>query len=104
MATYHTNIQITNGMIVCTPKDGHLRARQESVLEWASKDEEFTLSFVRLGGASAWPFKEPQPATFPPSTYFKGTLSVVNEDPPPAYKYTVRIGSKLLDPIIIVDK
>jgi hypothetical protein len=104
MATFRTNIQITNGMIVCTPRDGHVRAAQLSVLEWASQDEEFTLSFVRLGGASAWPFKEPQPAVFPPTKYFKGTLQAVTADPPPAYKYTVRIGSKLLDPIIIVDK
>ena len=104
MATFHVNIQITKGMIVCTPSGGHVRAQQGSVLEWTSHDEEFRLAFTRLGGASAWPFKEPQPAVFPPTRYFKGTLSQVTEDPPPAFKYTVRIAAKLLDPIIIVDK
>lgn len=96
------NIQIRNGTILCTPNDGHARARQRTALEWVSKDEEFTLSFALLGGGSAWPFNEPEQGAFP-SKHFKGTLKGVSGDAP-AYKYTVRVGGKLLDPIIIVDK
>jgi hypothetical protein len=96
------NIQISNGTILCTPKDGHVRARQRTALEWVSKGEEFTLSFVLLGGRSEWPFNEPQQGAFP-TKHFKGTLKDVSGDAP-AYKYSVRISSKMLDPIIIVDK
>jgi hypothetical protein len=95
-------IQIRNGTILCTPADGHVRARQGTALEWVSKDEEFTLSFTLLGGGSAWPFNEPQKGAFP-TKHFRGMLKDVDGDAP-AYKYTVRMGSKLLDPIIIVDK
>jgi hypothetical protein len=40
---------------------------------------------------------------FNPTHSFRGTLLEVTGEPP-AYKYTVRIGGKLLDPIIIVDR
>ncbi|HEY0767105.1 MAG TPA: hypothetical protein VGD47_04040 [Steroidobacteraceae bacterium] len=103
MRPIRTNIEIRNGTILCTPKDGHVRAAQRTELEWVSQGEEFTLSFTLLGGGSAWPFKEPQPPVFQPTKAFKGTLRDVTAEAP-AYKYTVRMGAKLLDPIIIVDK
>ena len=96
------NIQIRNGTIVCTPNDGHVRAPHRTALEWVGKEEEVTLSFVLLGGGSAWPFNESQHGAFP-TKHFRGTLKDVSGDAP-AYKYTVRMGGKLLDPIIIVDK
>ena len=105
MGPIRTHIEIRKGMILCRPRDGHVRARQLAELEWLSDDEEFTLSFMLLGGRSAWPFREPQPATFDPTHAFRGTLlEVTPTAEPPAYKYTVRIGGKLLDPIIIVDR
>jgi hypothetical protein len=103
MGPIRTNIEIRNGMILCTPRDGHVRAPHRTQLEWVSSGEEFTLSFMLLGGRSAWPFQEPQPAVFNPTHNFRGTLLEVTGEPP-AYKYTVRVGGKLLDPIIIVDK
>ncbi len=103
MEPIRTNIEIRKGMILCTPRDGHVRARQRTPLEWVSEGEEFTLSFMLLGGRSAWPFEEPQPAVFHPTHSFLGTLLQVSGEPP-AYKYTVRVGGKLLDPIIIVDR
>ena len=103
MGPIRTNIEIRKGMILCTPRDGHVRAPQLTQLEWVSTDEEFTLLFMLLGGRSAWPFKEPQPAVFNPTRSFRGTLLEVAGEPP-AYKYTVRVGGKLLDPIIIVDR
>jgi len=104
MEPIRTHIQIRKGMILCTPRDGHVRAPQRTQLEWVSEDEEFTLSFMLLGGRSAWPFTEPQPSVFDPTHSFRGTLLGVTAAEPPAYKYTVRIGGKLLDPIIIVDR
>jgi hypothetical protein len=105
MATITTNIQITNGNIKCSPNDGYMRGPGDRTqLQWVSGDEEFTLSFVQLGVGRAWPFKEPEPVPFPATKRFVGTLKAVTTDPPPAYKYTVAIGSKVLDPIIIVDK
>ncbi len=105
MEPIRTRIEIRKGMILCTPRDGHVRARQCTQLEWVSQDEEFTLSFMLLGGRGAWPFQEPQPAVFDPTHNFRGTLlEITATAEPPAYKYTVRIGGKLLDPIIIVDR
>ena len=104
MGPIRTHIEIRKGMILCTPRDGHVRARQRTQLEWVSADEEFTLTFMLLGGRSAWPFEEPQPPVFIPTHGFRGTLLEVTSEEPPAYKYTVRIGGKLLDPIIIVDR
>jgi hypothetical protein len=100
-------IQIIAGTVQCSPDSGHVRvhARYTPQLEWVSADEEFTLSFVELfSGRKAWPFKQPpEPPVFQPTKYFKGTLKDVSSDPPPAYKYTVQAGGKVLDPIIIVD-
>lgn len=105
MGPIRTRIEIRRGMILCMPHEGHLRVRQGTQLEWVSADEEFTLSFMLLGGRSAWPFQERQPSQFNPTHAFRGTLlEVATGGEPPAYKYTVRIGGKLLDPIIIVDR
>jgi hypothetical protein len=99
-----TTIEINNnGNIQCTPDDGHVRAPQGTQLEWVS-NVDFTLSFTQLGGGGTWPFEGRQPAEFEPTKHFKGTLAASDTYPPPAYKYTVRVGSKVLDPIIIVDK
>jgi hypothetical protein len=99
-------IQVVGGTVQCSPDHGHVRvhARLSPKLEWISADEQFTLSFVELlSGRKAWPFKEPEPKVFQPTQHFVGTLKDVSSDPPPAYKYTVQAGGKVLDPIIIVD-
>ena len=85
-----------------------MRAPHQTQLAWESesKDEQFTLAFFALlGGGRAWPFNEPEQGKFP-TNRFTGTLKgVTGRGPGPSYKYTVSIsGSKLLDPIIIVDK
>jgi hypothetical protein len=99
-------IQIRNGTIKCDPNDGHVRAKHSTKLEWVSPDEQFTLSFALLfGSGDAWPFKETQPPVFKPTNSFRGTLKHVGpKEDAPAYKYTVKIAGKALDPIIIVDK
>jgi hypothetical protein len=98
------NIHLKNGAISCTPNDGHVRARHGSVLEWVSAGEEFTLSFQLLGGGSAWPFQGPAPQQ--PTRHFKAALLPLGADTAeaPAYKYSVTVGGKVLDPIVIVDK
>jgi hypothetical protein len=102
MATIH--IHLKNGALSCTPNDGHVRARHGSVLEWVSQDEEFTLSFQLLGGGSAWPFQGEAPRQ--PTRHFRAALQLLGADAgdAPAYKYSVTVGGKVLDPIVIVDK
>ena len=96
-------IHVTAGAITCTPNGGHLRVPQGSELEWVSGDEQFTLTFQGLTGGGNWPFDGPGPTQ--PCTHFKARLRSLDPgEPAPAYKYSVAVGGKVLDPIVIVDK
>lgn len=105
--TTNIKIDVTSGVITCSPKAGLVRAVQKSSVAWKC-DEQFTLKFQVLGGdgTAVWPFVEAQPTW--PVLAFQGTLQPLVGDPPsdqrPAYKYTVIVGGNKLDPIIIVDK
>jgi len=99
-----TNIQINvkSGTITCSPSV--VRALQNSTVAWKS-NEEFTLTFQALDGTGPvpWPFVGPEPSW--PRSSFQGNLNAIAAGAQaPAYKYTVMVGGKALDPIIIVDK
>lgn len=98
------HINVASGAISCSPNGGHVRAVQGTRLDWKSSHEQFSLKFALLDGLStpAWPFVEAEPSW--PVLEFMGTLKPITGDNQPAYKYAVVIGSKELDPIIIVDK
>lgn len=104
----NTHIDVTSGVITCSPRGGNVRAVQKSTLAWKSAHEQFTLRFEALDGSGTgvWPFVEPQPTW--PVFEFQGTLKPMSGDPAPdqrpMYKYTVAIGNSVLDPIVIVDK
>jgi hypothetical protein len=100
----NTRIDVAGGAIACSPRGGHVRALHGSKLAWTSAHEQFTLKFEVLDGSGtrAWPFVDPEPSW--PVFEFRGTLKPITGDERPAYKYTIVVGSKKLDPIIIVDK
>ena len=106
-------IDVRNGKIICGAAGGHVRAPHGTVIKWESTgdDKKFELEFSQLGIEAAeagaeledWPFQErPPPA---PTNTFVGTLkSLASNDRAPVYKYNVKVGNLLLDPIIIVDE
>ena len=95
-------LRVVEGTLFAAPNDGHLRARQKSVLRWRC-EQPFTLEFNALGeGFELWPFVESPPSG--PKTEFTLTLKpLAPHAKAPYYKYTVKAGRKVLDPIIIVD-
>lgn len=96
-------IHVNEGTIYCTPNGGALRARQNTKVRWECAHP-FTLTFTQLGGT-----EEPWG---PFTSHLSGaqhvvdtpTQSVPQGAQAPFYKYTVRVGKLMLDPIIIVDK
>jgi hypothetical protein len=108
-------IDVRNGTVTCGASGGHVRVPHGSQITWTSKgaDKKFELEFFQLGLESAdatrelvhWPFEEPQGSKSGPTNTFVGTLKKIgNEGHAPVYKYNVRVGDLLLDPIIIIDK
>jgi hypothetical protein len=108
-------IDVKNGTVICGASGGHVRLPHGTQITWTSKgaDKKFELEFVQLGlespGAARalvhWPFEEPQSSKSGPTNTFVGTLKKIDsEGHAPVYKYNVRVGDLLLDPIIIIDK
>ena len=104
-------IDVRGGQVTCGTHGGHIRAPHGTVITWKSTgdDKKFELEFFALGVEASdaehedWPFQEPRPA-FPTNT-FVGTLkNLGSADSAPVYKYNVKVGDLLLDPIVIVDR
>lgn len=106
-------INVRDGQVTCGSNGGHVRVRHGSVVTWKStgKDKKFELEFFQLGveaGSAAaeldhWPFKEKRPAA--PTNTFVGTLKkLAPNEAAPVYKYYVKVGKLVLDPIVIVDR
>jgi hypothetical protein len=106
-------IDVHNGKITCGANGGHIRARHGTVLTWEStgEDQKFELEFFQLGTESAsvatalehWPFQEKPPSG--PGNTFVGTLKkLAANDLAPVYKYNVKVGNLVLDPVVIVDR
>jgi hypothetical protein len=107
-------IDVQNGTVTCGASGGHVRVPHGTQITWTSKgaDKKFQLEFVQLGLESAdaarelvhWPFEEPMGKPSPTNS-FVGTLKKIGQEGhAPVYKYSVRVGNLLLDPIIIIDK
>ena len=108
-------IDVRNGKVTCGANGGHIRVPHGTAITWTSQgaDKKFELEFFQLGlettGAARelehWPFAEPASGKPGPTNTFVGTLKkLAPGDPAPVYKYNVRVGELLLDPIIIFDK
>jgi hypothetical protein len=108
-------IDVKNGEVTCGSNGGHLRVPHGTVINWTSTgaDKKFVLKFEQIGfeagGAAGdlehWPFVDPSGPQSEPKNTFKGTLrKLASEGHTPVYKYSVRVGDLLLDPIIIVDR
>ena len=106
-------IDVRDGRITCGTSGGHIRVPHESVITWKStgEDKKFELEFFQLGTETAeadaelehWPFQEARPSG--PTNTFVGTLKkLAANDWAPVYKYNVKVGDLLLDPIVIVDR
>lgn len=106
-------IDVRDGKIVCGGKGGHVRAPHQTVIAWKSTgdDKKFQLEFAQLGIETAdaaddpahWPFQEAPPSG--PTNSFVGTLKKLTANGlPPVYKYNVKVGNLILDPIVIVDR
>jgi hypothetical protein len=107
-------IDVQNGTVTCGTKGGHVRAPYGTKITWTSKgtDRLFELEFLQLGLETAdaaqklvhWPFEEPMDSKSGPTDFFVGTLKEVAAGDAPIYKYNVRVGDLLLDPILIIDR
>jgi hypothetical protein len=113
MKTIH--IDVKEGKVTCGTNGGHIRVPHGTAITWTSTgtDQKFELEFEQLGfeagGAAGelehWPFDDPSGPQSGPANTFKGTLKrLASEAHTPVYKYNVRVGDLLLDPIIIVDR
>jgi hypothetical protein len=115
-------IDVKDGKITCGANGGHIRVPHGTAITWTSEGtgQTFELEFSQLevetaATASAllhWPFDKPAAAKPGPTDSFTGTLRklppaaghALAAGHPPIYKYSVRVGDLLLDPIIIVDR
>ena len=106
-------IDVRDGKITCGANGGHLRVPHQTAITWKStgEDKKFELEFFRLGIETGdavaehehWPFQEKPPAA--PTNSFTGTLKkLAPSGLPPVYKYNVKVGNLLLDPVVIVDR
>jgi len=113
MTTIH--IDVKDGKVTCGTNGGHIRVPHGTAITWTSTGtaKKFELEFEQLGfeagGAAGelehWPFDDPSGPQSGPANTFKGTLKrLASEAHTPVYKYNVRVGDLLLDPIIIVDR
>jgi hypothetical protein len=108
-------IDVLNGKVICGKSGGHLRVPHGTAITWTSNgsDKKFELEFFQLGVEAAdssqelqhWPFEEPAGRTSKPANSFTGTLRKLEPGSAvPVYKYNVKVGDLVLDPIIIVDR
>lgn len=108
-------IDVVGGKVTCGKSGGHVRAPHGTAITWTSNgpDKKFELEFEQLGmeavGSSQllqhWPFSEPATPPTKPTNSFTGTLrKLASEGVVPVYKYNVKVGDLVLDPIIIVDR
>jgi hypothetical protein len=108
-------IDVRDGEVTCGASGGHVRLPHGTQITWTShgNDKKFELEFFQLGLESAsadhelvhWPFEELQSARTWPTNTFVGTLKKLGAaGHAPVYKYNVKVGDLLLDPIIIIDK
>ena len=113
MTTIH--IDVKDSKVTCGTNGGHIRVPHGTVITWTSTgaDKKFVLEFAQLGVEPTaagrkldhWPFDDPSGPQSEPGNTFKGTLKKLTSDAhTPVYKYNVRVGDLLLDPIIIVDR
>jgi hypothetical protein len=112
MATIQIDVQ--NGTVTCGASGGHVRVPHGTQITWTSKgeDKKFELEFFQLQLESDavrelvhWPFEEPQSSKSGRTNTFVGTLKKIGAGGhAPVYKYNVRVGDLLLDPIIIIQK
>jgi hypothetical protein len=113
MTTIHIDVQ--DGKVVCGTNGGHVRVPHGTAITWKSKDKDqtFELEFLQLEVETAgvaplvhWPFEEPASPPTGRKNEFTGTLRKLTSTTghAPIYKYNVRVGDLLLDPIIIVDR
>jgi hypothetical protein len=108
-------IDVQNSKVTCGKSGGHIRVPHGTAITWTSNgsDKKFELEFLQLGVEAAdspqelqhWPFEEPAGRASTPTNSFTGTLRKLRpEGAVPVYKYTVKVGDLVLDPIIIVDR
>lgn len=109
-------IDVRGGEVTCGASGGHVRVPHGTRITWTSQGDakKFELEFFQLGLESAeagqalehWPFEEAQSDESWPTNNFVGTLKrlATTEGHAPVYKYNVKVGKLLLDPIIIIDK
>ena len=108
-------IDVLNGKVTCGKSGGHIRVPHGTAITWTSNgsDKKFELEFVQLGVEAAdssqelqhWPFAEPAALPAKPMNSFTGTLRKLGPaGAVPVYKYNVKVGDLVLDPIIIVDR
>jgi hypothetical protein len=105
-------IDVQDGKVTCGTNGGHIRVPHGTTVTWASKDRDwkFELEFEQLRLETAgtshalkhWPFDDPATPPAGPTHTFVGTLrKLAKDEPAPIYKYTVKVGDLVLDPIII---
>jgi hypothetical protein len=96
-------IHVVEGTVWCSPNGGALRALQRTKVHWECAYP-FTLTFTQLGGTEQpWgPFTSHR--SDGKEVVDSHTQSVAPDAQAPFYKYTVRVGKLMLDPIIIIDK
>lgn len=97
-------INLENGTLWATPNGGALRATQKTLVHWQCVYP-FTVTFQQLGGAATpWGPLASTPVGREQVVQAKVPSVPVAAAQAPFYKYTVQVGSLVLDPIIIVDK
>ncbi len=107
-------IDVKNGVVTCGANGGHVRVCHGTKITWTSDgdDKKFKLEFFPMELESGtpsplehWPFKESADSQPSPANTFVATLRDVGDsDHVPVYKYNVRVGDLLLDPILIIDR
>jgi hypothetical protein len=109
-------IDVQDGKVTCGKNGGHVRVPHGTAITWTSQGtgKKFVLEFSQLGVETAatareledWPFDKPAGPETAPTDTFTGTLKKLPQTAghAPVYKYNVRVGELLLDPIIIVDR
>ena len=109
-------IDVQNGKVTCGKNGGHIRVPHGTAIKWTSEGtgKKFVLEFSQLGVETAatardledWPFETPEGPVSEAKDTFEGTLKKLPQAAGhvPVYKYNVRVGDLLLDPIIIIDK
>jgi len=92
--------------IVATPDNGSARLNMGDTLVITS-EQPFVLQFIPLNGGPAHPFVKAQEAGCPgrfQGTHFEAMVNYFDMLLPlPFYKYTIQVGSRVLDPNFVID-